>query len=254
MDLAVRARAAMALLDIAAMGFNPGQRRGPDGRWIKMGGKGSAGKTGPAPGRARRTPSKPAPSAAGADRLAGAVKERDAWDAAPGTPDYASKAANTYSGDYYNEINGWLRSPTKKNRYGDKLDDYPGMQGDIATLTKAVGESPLSQDTAVWRGIGSLEGAFPGMDLSGPLDGMEWVDDGFSSTTARRESTDYFAGPEFHDSARLRVLLPAGTGAMRLNGWDDEAELLVGPKTRFRVLRDNGTKDGVRELDVEVLL
>jgi GNAT superfamily N-acetyltransferase len=51
MDLGLRARAATALLELA---FNPDQRRGPDGRWIKMGGKGSAGKSGPAVGRAPR--------------------------------------------------------------------------------------------------------------------------------------------------------------------------------------------------------
>jgi hypothetical protein len=30
----------------AVMAFNPGQKRGPDGRWIKMGGRGSAGRRG----------------------------------------------------------------------------------------------------------------------------------------------------------------------------------------------------------------
>ena len=45
MSLDLRARAAMAALELAAdrFGFNPGQRRGPDGRWVKMGGPGSAG-------------------------------------------------------------------------------------------------------------------------------------------------------------------------------------------------------------------
>ncbi len=43
MDLSTRARVATAALGLATFGFNPHQRRGPDGRWIKMGGKGSAG-------------------------------------------------------------------------------------------------------------------------------------------------------------------------------------------------------------------
>lgn len=42
MDLELRARAAAATLEVV-FGFNPGQKRGPDGRWIKMGGAGSAG-------------------------------------------------------------------------------------------------------------------------------------------------------------------------------------------------------------------
>lgn len=49
MSLELRARAATAMLELA---FNPGQRRGPDGRWIKMGGSGSAGGR-PRSGRAR---------------------------------------------------------------------------------------------------------------------------------------------------------------------------------------------------------
>lgn len=45
MSYELRARAATAALEL--FGFNKGQRRGPDGKWIKMGGAGSAG------GRAR---------------------------------------------------------------------------------------------------------------------------------------------------------------------------------------------------------
>lgn len=43
MDLQTRARAAAAIIELATFGFNPGQKRGPDGRFIRMGGKGSAG-------------------------------------------------------------------------------------------------------------------------------------------------------------------------------------------------------------------
>lgn len=53
MNLEMRARVAAAILELA---FNPGQRRGPDGRWIKMGGKGSAGKSG-STSRANKSPS-----------------------------------------------------------------------------------------------------------------------------------------------------------------------------------------------------
>lgn len=50
MSFELRARAALAALQV--FGFNPGQKRGPDGRWIKMGGAGSAGGR-PRSGRAR---------------------------------------------------------------------------------------------------------------------------------------------------------------------------------------------------------
>ena len=39
-------RARVALAKLMLFGFNPGQKRGPDGRWIKMGGRGSAGRRG----------------------------------------------------------------------------------------------------------------------------------------------------------------------------------------------------------------
>lgn len=57
--LALRARAATAAMEML-FAFNPGQKRGPDGRFIKMGGKGSAGPSGPAPGRAPRGKAKAA--------------------------------------------------------------------------------------------------------------------------------------------------------------------------------------------------
>jgi hypothetical protein len=44
--MALAARAAVAIFDMVTFGFNPGQKRGPDGRFIKMGGRGSAGKGG----------------------------------------------------------------------------------------------------------------------------------------------------------------------------------------------------------------
>jgi phosphoinositide 3-/4-kinase-like protein len=54
--LEMRARVALARLTL--FGFNPGQRRGPDGRWIKMGGRGSAGRRGtPASGGGPRVTS-----------------------------------------------------------------------------------------------------------------------------------------------------------------------------------------------------
>lgn len=62
MDLELRARAATAQLDL--FGFNPGQKRGPDGRWIKMGGPGSAGgKRGPKGGDAPAVSAPSAPAA-----------------------------------------------------------------------------------------------------------------------------------------------------------------------------------------------
>lgn len=60
MSHGLRARAALASLELAGvdgvMGFNKNQRRGPDGKWIKMGGPGSAGGRGGLPGRREGAP------------------------------------------------------------------------------------------------------------------------------------------------------------------------------------------------------
>jgi hypothetical protein len=62
-SFALRGRAAAATLALHQIGtyrlefgFNPGQRRGPDGRWIKMGGIGSAGKGGLPKGSGLKNP------------------------------------------------------------------------------------------------------------------------------------------------------------------------------------------------------
>lgn len=66
MNIELRARAAVATLVMAVLAFNPGQKRGPDGRWIKGGGGDVPAAPKPAP-RAERPPvvKAAAPSARG---------------------------------------------------------------------------------------------------------------------------------------------------------------------------------------------
>lgn len=214
----------------AMMAFNPDQRRGPDGRWVKMGG-----------------------GTAAPDPFVGALSGRDAWNTAPRSSGRAEQAAATYAGDSYREINEWMRSTTKQDRYGDPLYEYTGMREDIRALRQGIANSPLAQDTQVWRGVGSLGRMLPGIVTSDSLEGLEWEDRAFVSTTVNESVLGRFAAPQFYDSARLRVLLPKGTGAVREGEWDYEAELILGPGTRFRVVKDNGLVDNVRQLDVEVI-
>lgn len=97
MDLQTRARLAEATLGLAVFGFNPGQRRGPDGRYIKMGGSGSAGKSAPAVGRTPRAKSRPSEgggAGAGGDAPAQQAEVRDGLSAALEKEAAARAAAN----------------------------------------------------------------------------------------------------------------------------------------------------------------
>lgn len=95
MSLELRARAATAALE--AFGFNPNQRRGPDGRWIKMGGPGSAG--GKPRGRraaAAAPPSGPRQLTDVLDSLRGGPQFLDAEDLPPEVREWAEQMF-TYS-------------------------------------------------------------------------------------------------------------------------------------------------------------
>jgi hypothetical protein len=55
----------------------------------------------------------------------------------------------------------------------------------------------------------------------------------------------------------MRFIFPKGTPAVQLSGYEYEAELMIGPGYRFRVIRDHGTfaagDPTSRLLDVEVI-
>jgi hypothetical protein len=162
-------------------------------------------------------------------------------------------AAAAYVGEGYRDINNYLRG------VGDR--QYDGMGADIARLTRAISNRPLSRPIEVWRGARSGQRTFGSAYTRESMEGLEWVEDGFVSTTADQQvlarygefGTPNTDGDAWADSIRMRVAVPAGTGAGRVGSWDYEAEVLLNRGTRYRVTKDHGLVDGFRKFDVEVI-
>jgi hypothetical protein len=87
---------------------------------------------------------------------------------------------------------------------------------------------------------------------------MQWREDAYLSTSASQAVTDGFVRGT--DGVRMRLLVPAGVGAVQVSdtidaaGHIDEAEILLERGRTLRVVADRGfDTDGVRDLDVEVV-
>lgn len=176
-----------------------------------------------------------------------AAAGQDAWAAVRPSGSRTSDAATTYSGNSFREVNGFLRA-------GGRGYEYTGMRDDIAALTEGIDRNRLDRPVIVWRGVGNGHAMLGDAYNRSDLTGLEWQDDAFVSTTADEEvlSREHFIH-RGGGAVKMRMLLPEGTGAIRVGPWNYEAELLLNRGNRFRVIRDRGMVDGVRQLDVEVL-
>lgn len=176
-----------------------------------------------------------------------ATSGRAVWDAIPSSSSKVQDAAATYAGPSFREINGFLR--------GTSDYEYTGMGDDIKTLSDGINRNRLSTPAVVWRGIGSGARMLGSTYFDRPdLTGVEWEDPAFVSTTADEEVLirERLVRPG-GDSVKMRVLLPGGTGAIRVGQWEYEAEMLLDKGNRYRIVRDRGMVDGIRQLDVEVV-
>ncbi len=135
--------------------------------------------------------------------------------------------------------------------------DAAAADRQIANLDKLMAQSPLEQETIVWRGARPVDIGLPDGD---PV-GFEWTDRGFVSTTGRRSVAENdFA--QSGDAVLLRILAPDGTPALGFQGLG-EAEVLLGRGLTFRVVAEHarlsrtsfsGKKlPGARVLDVEIV-
>lgn len=232
--------------------YSPSQQRDPDGKW----GDGIGG--GSATGRL-------ALQAAGA-RLPDRIPMQNDTDAQltfDGDPGWSAKvlqgtsrAVRLYRNSTYRRINGYLR--------GDDGDDYIDVRDAIdgtasrehilydhvVLIDQAMEESPLSRPVQVWRGIHDGQTTFG--DAWDPADmvGVEWDELGFPSTTA-----DPQVGRTFGGDVVMRLHVPAGVGAIQLDGWRDadrpnaEAELLLQRNLRMRVVGDTPGSGGHQLID-----
>ena len=156
--------------------------------------------------------------------------------------------AATYSGDGYRDINEYLR--------GESDRQYTGMADDIDRLTRAIAARPTRAPIEVWRGVGSGPRTFGAAYTADSMEGLEWEEDSFVSTTADEDviRRGLFATPGGSvDSVKMRITVPEGSAAGRVGSWDYEAEVLLNRGSRYRITKDHGMVDGVRRLDVELI-
>ncbi len=202
------------------------------------------------------TPS-PARARPFAERLAAALTGREGLAAAlfglgrKPRPDAftreMSKAVNTYTGAEYAAINAHLRGT--RMPYGYTADDVTET---IAGLDKAFAASSLDADVLAFRGVLNARQMF-GEAVDGDLTGLEWREDAPLSTSTLERRANGFSGTG-PDRMVMRVLVPAGTGAVEASGVDLEAELLVARGARLRIVADRGVSpQGHRLIDVEVV-
>ncbi len=158
-----------------------------------------------------------------------------------------SKAVNTYTGAEYAAINAHLRGT--RMPYGYTADDVTEA---IAGLDKAFAASSLDADVLAFRGVLNARQMF-GEAVDGDLTGLEWREDAPLSTSTLERRANGFSGTG-PDRMVMRVLVPAGTGAVEASGVDLEAELLVARGARLRIVADRGVSpQGHRLIDVEVV-
>lgn len=181
------------------------------------------------------------------------------------TPEEAQRhfdAVDDYRDSAYDPLNKYLRGQITEDQLmspgerfnGERVppNEVPHLLDELHNLSRT------SDDTLVYRGTATGRGIF-GSSLSGNLEGFEWKEDGYNSTSANPEIAEsYFASS---GGLVMRILVPQGTGAIQLSEWDlngdpdepDEAELLLERGLRHRVVKDNGVdENGIRRLDVEI--
>lgn len=192
-------------------------------------------------------------------RFAQAATGQKALDASPLALDLVDWAGDrqltalvAYRNNDYEAINRQLRSGTTGPAHGHLIEQ----------MDAALEGSRLTDDVVVFRGIGDGRVAF-GDRIDGDLTGVSWTERAFVSTSVDEEIAREFAFDANPGAGHvlLRLVVPEGTGAVRLSGirlsaiTEDvaEGELLLQRGLRMRVVKDYGVVDGVRRLDVEVL-
>jgi hypothetical protein len=208
----------------------------------------SHGRKGPA-GAAKSAAKKAVKSLA--ERIADAVTGSDAVRAAP----YVMHEGHDRGGFDTDQIDGALTHYVQGGYMGMNEDARKGVFDDPRTgeairhVDAAMG--PLDRDVQVWRGIRRPEKVFGGAWNDTDVTGLEWRDDGYSSTSgSEHTSAGYFSG---NGGVVMRIFAPKGSKAVGISATGGETELLLARGSKFRVVADHGILDGRRRLDVEVL-
>jgi SPP1 gp7 family putative phage head morphogenesis protein len=200
-------------------------------------------------------PPAPVPSAF-ETRIAAAARGRAAMQAVrTGLPRGGSlthaqrRALRLYESAEFVAINGFLRRDEAPQNTADRR--FARLVGDIDAAMR-----PIATDVETWRGLGRANRLF-GEALSGDLEGFEWDEQAFSSTSTNEKMATDFAldGRTGVGEVVMRVLVPWGTRATVVSeGHNSQDEILVQRGLKWRVVKDHGVHPkGYRLIDVEVI-
>ena len=171
------------------------------------------------------------------------------------------QSLNSYRGNDYVQINQRLRSgATIQPLADDEEDDGPdAVDYWIGNIDSAMQRAALPNEVAAWRGAMDASRLF-GDRVNGNLTGLEWDEAAYISTSTDRSVSHDFASGALSDEGTaanpvlMRVVVPAGVGAVELSDEYYESELLLQRGLRMRVVADRGRDpQGIRLIDVEVV-
>lgn len=147
-----------------------------------------------------------------------------------------------YQGRAYRDVNAYLRRGEDPKR--ESMDD---VHRTISTLTDLISlQEPSASDEILWRGTRQLR--------LGLRPGDEFHDRGFTSTTQDMSVADSMTGV---GGSLFKIKAPKGTTSVdlvSLGGEKSEAEKILPPGTKFRVISvdepDDPLKTAVYEVEI----
>lgn len=161
-------------------------------------------------------------------------------------------ALTEYLGENYQPINHILRGGDPSRLRGMYVEE-DDVRAWIDSIDESMAVSRLPDEIAVWRGLSAGNTRLFGDAFDGDLTGFEWREDSYASTSTDLAISANFAG-DLPGATLMRVVVPAGTGAVELSDASYESEILLERGLRMRVVADHGVdEDGIRRLDLEVI-
>lgn len=171
------------------------------------------------------------------------------------------EALRTYTGNGYEDMNGYLRAVAK----GLRPDEFPRVTAQkVRTLTEAFEGARLSADVTLYRGTGLSPFKIDRLLRDGDaieeklnkLIGQNIVEDGFTSTSVSE-------GSAFAKRITMIIDAPEGLPALDVNGISDiapyqigiraEEEITLRPGQRYKVLEVTRTGDALFTVRVRAL-
>lgn len=170
-------------------------------------------------------------------------------------------ALKNYETGAYKSINGYLR---KEGATNDPFEKSAAKY--IPIIDSAMDNSKLTSPIEVYRGMYNSQDLFGADNLSGDLSGFVWQEKGYGSTTSNKAVADgYKLEDEFNHpkykggNVQMLVRVPAGVKALQTSTWTQgstangaQAEITLERGLKWKVVKDNGYVNGIRQLEVEV--